>query len=412
MTMYTSFQGMNETALRLLREIEKMDIIDAHEHLPSEADRVKSDADALTLFSHYCRGDLKADGMDEDTIQQVFYSTAPLEERWRKFKPHYANISNTAYVKAAETAMEKYYGAASLTDDNLFEVSERVRRANKPGLYRRVLREDCGIVTCLSQDCGKSDDGLITPVVWRLANLRDYAGVVTHSEFLGREVKTLEDIEETTEKHIAKIKKDGGVGVKLMVYPMEDYDRRAAQETLDHLCRHRNEDLPLRNPLTNFCFDKVITEAGKQGLVVCLHSGYWFDFRNLHPAFAIYMAGKYPDVRFDLYHTGYPYVREAILLGKTRPNIWLNLCWTYIISPHFAYHTLLEMLEMVPHNKIIGFGGDYRVVEKVYSHLLMARRVISEALAAKVSDGWFTFDQAVDVAHKMLYDNPKALYNL
>jgi len=106
------------------------------------------------------------------------------------------------------------------------------------------------------------------------------------------------------------------------------------------------------------------------------------------------------------------YVREAILLGKTRGNVWMNMCFTYIISPHFACNALTEMLEMVPWNKIIGFGGDYTVVEKVYGHLVLARQVIAKALAIKVCDGSMTIEKAVSLAHHMLYQNPKNLYKL
>jgi len=120
----------------------------------------------------------------------------------------------------------------------------------------------------------------------------------------------------------------------------------------------------------------------------------------------------YPDVKFDLYHVGYPYVRDAIMLGKSRGNVWMNMCWTYILSPHFAYDALTEMLEMVPGSKIIGFGGDYSVVEKIYGHLVMARQIIAKALASKVYDGTLTFDGAVSLAYNMLYETPKKLYRL
>jgi len=67
---------------------------------------------------------------------------------------------------------------------------------------------------------------------------------------------------------------------------------------------------------------------------------------------------------------------------------------------------------MVPWSKIIGFGGDYDVVEKVYGHLILARQVIAKALASKVCDGSMTLDKAVSLAHHMLYQNPKNLYKL
>jgi predicted TIM-barrel fold metal-dependent hydrolase len=124
------------------------------------------------------------------------------------------------------------------------------------------------------------------------------------------------------------------------------------------------------------------------------------------------MVDHYKDTCFDIYHVGYPYVREAIMLGKRRSNVWLNMCWTYIISEQFAYEALSEMLDMVPTNKIIGFGGDYIVVEKVFGHLTIARQTIARVLCARVRRGLLTMDRAFDLADKLLRRNPSSLYNL
>ncbi|HOD03143.1 MAG TPA: hypothetical protein PKN28_07435, partial [Clostridiales bacterium] len=69
-----------------------------------------------------------------------------------------------------------------------------------------------------------------------------------------------------------------------------------------------------------------------------------------------------------------------------------------------------EMIEMLPDNKIFGFGGDYYVVEKVFGHLIMARETISRVLAKKVREKILTQERALEIGRKMLYDNPKEFY--
>ena len=64
------------------------------------------------------------------------------------------------------------------------------------------------------------------------------------------------------------------------------------------------------------------------------------------------------DVRFDLFHLGMPMIRDAILIGKTCPNIVLNLTCCPIISQVQTYRALDEILDLVPVNKIVAFGGD------------------------------------------------------
>lgn len=138
------------------------------------------------------------------------------------------------------------------------------------------------------------------------------------------------------------------------------------------------------NPLTEHLFDIAADQAAKNNLVFCLHTGYWCDFRKLDPPISIPFVARHKDTRFDVYHAGYPYVWQAIMLGKGILNVWLNMCWTYIISQKIAEDALDEMLEMVPVNKQLGFGSDYSVVEKVYGHLTMASESIARVLALKI----------------------------
>jgi len=410
---------LDTTAARVLRELETMTIIDAHEHLPTEAERLKQPVDALTLFSHYCRGDLAAAGMAPDRINHVF-SDAPLMERWAALKPFYERIANTAYVRAAQIAMEKFYGQRELRDDNVETITAAMRAANTPGLYKRILRDACHIETCLvnvDPFTEKDADGFLTPVC-RLPWISwggSFAQLLeAYGPMLPREIASVEDLQEAVRACIRGIRRHGGVACKMFVFPMGTPDPAAARSVFETARRDAEfaKTLPHANPLTDVLFDTAFDEMRTQGLVACVHTGYWGDFRKLNPSTVIDMADRHPDLAFDVYHVGYPYMREAILLGKTRGNVHLNLCWTYLISPHFAYEALVEILETVPAHKIIGFGGDYFVVEKVYGHLVLARDVIARALAAKIADGWLTYDGAIALAKKMLYENPKALYNL
>jgi hypothetical protein len=72
-----------------------------------------------------------------------------------------------------------------------------------------------------------------------------------------------------------------------------------------------------------------------------------------------------------------------------------------------------EILDLVPTNKIIAFGGDYnKPVEKIYGHLVMARENISQVLGDRVKDGLMTEDEAIEIAKQWFYENPKELYQL
>ena len=72
-----------------------------------------------------------------------------------------------------------------------------------------------------------------------------------------------------------------------------------------------------------------------------------------------------------------------------------------------------QVIDTVPVNKILGFGGDYGVPSQtVYGHLVMARDNIAGVLANRIANKKLTETQAIRIAQKWLYDNPVELYKL
>jgi hypothetical protein len=77
-----------------------------------------------------------------------------------------------------------------------------------------------------------------------------------------------------------------------------------------------------------------------------------------------------------------------------------------------ARRLLHELIETVPGNKIMAFGGDSMTVEMAYGHAVMARQVVARVLSEKVDEGYLSEDEAVVLARRMLRDNPASLYKL
>ena len=75
-----------------------------------------------------------------------------------------------------------------------------------------------------------------------------------------------------------------------------------------------------------------------------------------------------------------------------------------------ARRVLSELLDAVPSNKILGFGGDYRFVEGVYGHALLARENTARVLTEKVEDGSLTQKGVLLLAQRLLRDNANELY--
>ena len=124
------------------------------------------------------------------------------------------------------------------------------------------------------------------------------------------------------------------------------------------------------------------------------------------------LALQHPRADFDLYHLGMPSVRDAVMIGKNLHNVYLNLCWTHIVSQVQACSGIDELLDQVPVNKVLAFGGDYsRPVEKVVGHLHMAREDFATVLGRRIDRDLMGHDEAVALLIAWFWHNPLALYS-
>ena len=401
------------------------EIIDCHEHLGPEAERVQKTVDVFTLFSHYTHGDLNVARMSEQDYQSLFNHHIPLEERWAVFAPYWEQIRWGSYARAALLAAERFYGVDDINAATYVLLSEAMQKANTPGIYERVLKEACNIRTALTQ-CGRTDLGtpLLTPVMPLLPGSVEtwqdmHQGLrgVTHADHRGgfrvAALRSLDDYLDAAFEYVLTQKERGAVGFKMMSNPYKTPNREEAVQAFEGLSSGSVASLPPVNPLRDYVVDQLIGFITKQDMVVCVHTGYWGDFRTLDPLHMIPILERHPNARFDIYHLGYPWMREALMLGKGFPNVWLNLCWTHVISQRFVMIALDEAIDLIPMNKLLAFGGDYGLpVEKVYGHLVMAREDIARVLGRRIEDGDMTESQALVLAKKWFWDNPTELYRL
>lgn len=413
---------LSQTEKEILKIIDGIEIIDCHEHLSPEEDRTSKNLDVFTLFSHYTKGDILRSGMKEEDYNCLFNKESPVEIRWKKFSPFWKNIRYTSYCRAVLIALEKFYGFDDITEENCGLISQRIKEFNKPGIYKKILRDTCNIKTCLTQ-CGRTDTGteLLTPVMPMLYSLEKKEDLLHPVFEPDASIKTLDDYMEAMERYVVRVKKEGAVGLKMVSLPYSQTNRNEAESIFQKISSGKME-IPVKkcpffsspSPLHSYLIDYGINLAGKYDMVVAVHTGYWGDFRDLHPLHIIPLLIKYPDVRFDVYHLGYPWVRETLMLGKGFSNVWLNFCWTHIISQRFAMDAVDEAIDLVPVNKILAFGGDYlhTALEKVYGHLTMAKEDIARVLAKRMEDGRLKEEQAEYIIKRWFRDNPVELYNL
>jgi predicted TIM-barrel fold metal-dependent hydrolase len=117
------------------------------------------------------------------------------------------------------------------------------------------------------------------------------------------------------------------------------------------------------------------------------------------------ILNDFPNTQFVLMHICYPYQDELIALAKHYPNVYVDLCWAWIVNPAATTRFVKEFLMAVPANKLFTFGGDYTAVENVVGHAEIARHGLSLALNGLVNEGWLTEQEALALVDPLMRGN-------
>lgn len=414
----------------------KMPVIDTHEHLCwDEASAYRADDDVLREYlSHYLKSDVISAGLKPDALRQVLDAGRPVGERWRIVEPYWEASRYTGYGRALDLSVRAIYGIDGVHAGTIEALNEAFLAQRKPGHYRYVLGDLCGIEKSLLDVWTFQPDGAndLFVRVWQPQNFimpsePEGQGMLSSLEAkYGDRINGLDDWQTAFEKELdATLAKNGARVLKSAIA----YSRSLRFEHVDYatakqlfagvLAKWRNDPdaLPVFPvALQDYMMHYTLRLAGARNLTFQIHTGLLEGngncLTNSDPSLLNNLFAAYPDVDFDLFHIGYPYQNVASALCKMFPNVYLDMCWAHIISPSACVTALHDFLDAVPFTKISAFGGDYLFADGVYGHLLLSRQNVSRVLADKVACGIFGEEKAIEIAHALFYDNPKRIFKL
>jgi predicted TIM-barrel fold metal-dependent hydrolase len=121
---------------------------------------------------------------------------------------------------------------------------------------------------------------------------------------------------------------------------------------------------------------------------------------------------RHPRTRFLLMHLGYPWSQDVLGMALVYRNVWLDLTWSWLLSPSYFKRVLHEAIEVLPDESRMMLGGDNWHAEESYGTLSLARQLVGEVLDEKVKGGYFRFADAGRLANKILHDNAIAFFRL
>lgn len=433
----------NKVYREILNYLKTIEVIDTHEHLPSnEKDRDK-DTDVLKEYlSHYYNRDLISAGLSFQDYQKIIEGKLSILDKWKLVEPYWKVSKYTGYGRALDISVRDIYGLEKIDRSSIENLNYKFLKSLSEGHFNKVLKEKSKIKTALlnvdvftkdydpkierSIHCDRkyfspvyNVDQLIYPLSYKKINRIESESdvrITSFSQWL-----------EAVDLLINKALEFGAVALKnsLAYIRHSKYERAtrsAAEEGFNQIFKTKHipdwQDVPVftGKSFQDYMFHYILDIANKKELVIQIHTGIQEGSGNLlsnsNPELLSNLFLEYTDVSFDIFHISYPYQNELTVLAKNYPNVYIDMCWAHIVSPNSSINSLLEWIDTVPLNKISAFGGDYLFVDGVYGHLYMAKENVANVLSIKVSEGLFDLDEAYKIAKMLFYDNPTRIFKL
>jgi uncharacterized protein len=418
----------------LLDHIKSLKIIDTHEHLPFESERPQ-DTDVLAEWlTHYFSCDLISAGLSDDDLITVRDSSQDILSRWEIVEPYWHAAESTGYGRALALTARDIYGIDTINAKTINHLDNAFKEARSSGNnYKSVLQDKSGILLSIRDSMSIPYKETEDPFVYTMRTddficPKHYSQMRKTASEVGLEVNTLADWMKVTRLQMEKYLCGDSRVVCLKSGLAYNRSLRFEKTTYAEAERDFNElfsdaNLPdcippikVGKALSDFMMHFVCSVADDNKFVYQIHTGLQEGNGNIiynsNPTLLTNLFLEYSNVRFDIFHMGYPYIMEVGNLAKNFRNVFIDMCWGHIISPEAARRALVEWLDAVPANKISAFGGDYAFVDGVYGHQLLARQNVAASLAQKVTDSSISLSRARELANWMFVENPKKLFNL
>ena len=164
-----------------------------------------------------------------------------------------------------------------------------------------------------------------------------------------------------------------------------------------------------RTAYQDFMFEWFCALAARLEVPFQVHTGLG-QLAGSRPLLFEPVIERHPDVRFVLFHAGYPWYPEVAALAHNHANVHIDMVWAPIISTTAAISALHQYIEVSQSSDRIAWGSDTWTSEEAVGALLAWEHVVATVLAQKVDDGYLDMEEAETLAHKLMYRNAAKLY--
>jgi uncharacterized protein len=428
---------MSDTVDRLRERVDATVFIDTHEHLPDESSRLAGRvghlrcADWTTLLTHYVCDDLACCGLSRDVDQRFFDESGDPAAKFRLIERHWRRMRHTGFGQSLRRTLRLLYAEDDLTEKSVPRIAEKYADLVRPGLYDHVLRrvariDQCHVNSIESPVFHQTNmPGLLRQDINVSPLVNPFGNPESASRF-GDRMGTSDDwlalIDQAFAQHApsAVAVKSTNAYFRSLDYVPSDRARvdrifREAQPTAWGNYTWASADDARQ--VDNFMLRHALKRAGEHRLPFKFHTGYHAGIGRMPLAEVARnasdigeLARDFPDTRIVCFHIGYPYQNEFIALAKQHPNVYVDMCWAWILDPVASVDFLQRFLVAAPVHKVLCFGGDFVPVELVAGHAEMARAGIAQALAHLVEGGWIAEAETPELIERLMRGNAIELF--
>ncbi|MCD6509995.1 MAG: amidohydrolase family protein [Thermoprotei archaeon] len=400
---------------RIKDEVYEIRTIDTHEHIYPYEVMIRKGVDLFEILR----------GSYVSWITEI-----PEGKSYSELADNLKRVRGSAFLRSYIRAVKELYGVdiSQFDEGVLKEASVKISRAYEDRRwYRIVLRDRAGIDRCIldpywdpwienyDQECFSLAFRINMFLFGYNRAARDHNGNSPYdlAQRLGFDIESFEDYLDFIDHVFKKIKDRGYVCLKsALAYDREIYFEEVNEGEAKRIFGKDEKEITQkeRKKFGDFIMHYLLSKAEEYSLPIQFHTGL-ARIEDSNPMNLVGLFRKYPGVTFILFHGGYPWISETAALALSFPNVHVDLCWLPLISPSAAERLLRELIETGSESKIM-WGGDCWVVEGAYGALFMAKDTITSVLADYVEDGYLSFDDALDIARKILNENARRIFHL
>ena len=113
--------------------VQKLEIIDTHEHLPGFEKRRNPDADVLSEYlGDYIGTDLQSAGLPEKDFIRACDTSIPIMERYRLLEPYWEACRFTGYGRGVDETVRLVYGEGGINAATIERINDKFRLRWQP----------------------------------------------------------------------------------------------------------------------------------------------------------------------------------------------------------------------------------------------------------------------------------------